>query len=155
MARARLTVPSAWVLISCAIGRALAVFVVGQAIRAPPAGCQVSVSPRLLPGRVPLAELSRSWSTKSRPSADRPSADRARKERKQMSPRSPGGGWRMACQLLVSAVITHVCLSRCAGRSPGRYPGSLDVPAHLPAPAAAKPQARREMYLRCVTGTDD
>jgi len=55
------------------------------------------------------------------------------------------------CQRRASQVPGRVCPGRCAGH----LPGSLDVPTHLPPLAVVKPQARREMYLRCVTGTDD
>jgi hypothetical protein len=63
-------------------------------------------------------------------------------------------GW---CAYLprVSKTTMRVCPGRCAGRLGGRYPGSLDVPAHLPPLAVAKPQARGEMCLPCVTGADD
>lgn len=64
-------------------------------------------------------------------------------------------GWCVGCLPHVSEVTERVCPGRWAGRLPGRCPGSLDVPAHLPALTAVKPQARREMYLRGATGTDD
>ena len=64
-------------------------------------------------------------------------------------------GWCTGCLLCVSQTAERVCPGRCAGRLPGRWPGSLDLPAHLPPPVAAKPQASREMYLPRVTGTDD
>jgi len=75
--------------------------------------------------------------------------------RQQLGCHSNSDGRRVACQPRVSQAPELVCPGRCVGSLPGRYPGSLDLPAHLPPPPAAKPQARREMYLDHRTGADD
>jgi len=64
-------------------------------------------------------------------------------------------GWRAACQRRVSQVPGRGWPGRCAGRLAGWCPGSLDGPADLPAPAAGKAQARGELDLARLTGTDD
>jgi hypothetical protein len=102
MARARLTVPSAWVLTSCAIGRALAVFVVGQAIRAPPAGVSGQCQPETIarpcsPGRV-VPVLVNEVPAQCRPAQCRPGQEGKEADESTVARRWLAHGLSVACQ---------------------------------------------------------